>query len=205
VVPTVPADPPAPVAPIPIVPPLPTPPAPAPSVPAVIQPRVAPVSVVTAAGQVATLAQVSAQLLGVEPGSVAATLAVGEQAAGTRVQAQAARNTTPTAALSTTVVADAAGAVSLSATRDAGSSFFYAVPCGPLQICEPQGKPKLLARAEDGAALPDWLKFDADSATFFGTAPTKARQLKVRITTMAAVGGKSVQLILNFAGGKAVP
>jgi hypothetical protein len=96
--------------------------------------------------------------------------------------------------------------VLLEATRDAGASFFYALPCRAVDNCEPaqahQLNRKLIARTLDGGALPDWLKFDTSTATFFGTAPNKTRQLKVRVSAAGAAQAGTVIVSLNFAGGK---
>jgi Putative Ig domain len=175
-----------------------------------------------------SVAQLPAQLWGIEPRNVASRPEASVPASATprnvasrpeaSVPASAtalpgkvreavpnARDASNAGPSATAPAVDLTSPISLTATREAGVSFFYAMPCGSVQGCEPQSKPKLMARAEDGGALPAWLKFDADSATFFGTAPTKTQQVRVRITTLDAAGGKPVLLALNFAGGEALP
>jgi hypothetical protein len=90
----------------------------------------------------------------------------------------------------------------LEATRDAGVGFFYAMPCRVVDHCEPVQARKLTARTLDGGPLPDWLKFDASTATFFGIAPNKTRQMKVKVSAAGAEQGSSVIVALNFAGAK---
>jgi fibronectin-binding autotransporter adhesin len=75
--------------------------------------------------------------------------------------------------------------VALEATRDAGVSFFYAVPCRALGTCDAAPDQKMTARLADGNPLPDWLKFDANTATFFGQAPAQTRTLVVRVSPAA--------------------
>ena len=55
------------------------------------------------------------------------------------------------------------------------------------------------ARAEDGGALPAWLKFDPASATFSGTAPAGIRALKVRLVARDSKDQESTVILdLSF-------
>jgi hypothetical protein len=105
--------------------------------------------------------------------------------------------------------ADSRPALVLETTRDAGVSFFYAVPCRAVDNCEPAASRKLVARTAEGGPLPDWLKFDANTATFFGTAPLKTRTLKLKVASLPPGASfdttNAVTVSLNFAGGRAAP
>jgi Putative Ig domain len=105
--------------------------------------------------------------------------------------------------------ADNRPALVLETTRDAGVSFFYAVPCRAVDNCEPASTRKLVARTAEGGPLPDWLKFDANTGTFFGTAPLKTRTLKLKVASLGPGASfdkaSAVSVSLNFAGGRAVP
>jgi hypothetical protein len=79
------------------------------------------------------------------------------------------------------VAPEASTRVVLEATRDAGVSFFYAVPCRVVDTCDSAPAQKLTARLADGGPLPEWLKFDANTATFFGQAPAQTRTVVVKV------------------------
>ncbi len=84
----------------------------------------------------------------------------------------------------------------------------YVVPCAAMNLCEPRDKPQLQARVADGGALPDWLKFDSSTGTFFGTAPVGTSTLVVQIVPLGTNGvpaqGQAVTVMLRFVPGKAL-
>jgi Putative Ig domain len=100
-----------------------------------------------------------------------------------------------------------AAPASLTGTRETGSRFMYVVPCAAMNLCEPRDKPQLQARVADGSPLPDWLKFDTNTGTFFGTAPAGTSSLVVQIVPLGTAGvpaqGQAVTVMLRFVPGKA--
>jgi hypothetical protein len=100
-----------------------------------------------------------------------------------REQATPARDSAPSVATSTvaTLAAEAPTRTVLEATRDAGVSFFYALPCRVVGTCDSAPAQTLSARLADGSPLPHWLKFDANTATFFGDAPAQTRTVVVKV------------------------
>jgi Putative Ig domain len=102
--------------------------------------------------------------------------------------------------------AASASHVSLVGTREVNTRFAYVVPCAALNLCESRDKPQLQARIPDGGPLPDWLKFDADTGTFHGTAPVGTASLEVQLLPLGTAGvaapGQAVTLMLRFVAGK---
>ncbi len=83
----------------------------------------------------------------------------------------------------------------------ADSGFSATVLGGHIQRGDQAISASYEAHAEDGGALPSWLRFNAASATFSGTAPAGMRALKVLLITRDGKGVDTHLILdLHFSG-----